>query len=108
MLSEKLSWGILDNFQVVLTVFWSAISFLCILTGLAVQRKIFRLFGLVLLVASVLKVVFVDIWVLKFFFMTPVLFIVGAILITTSFLYQKNKERLTGLAGENAADHEPE
>jgi hypothetical protein len=89
-------YGLLDNFQVVLTVFWSATSLLCIVIGITVGRKVFRLFGIVLLVASVLKVVFVDIRVLGFSFMTPILFIVGAILLTTSFLYQRNRAMLTG------------
>lgn len=87
-------YGVLDNFQVILTIFWSVISFMMILTGLTVKRKIYRLFGLVLLGACSLKIIVVDISVLGFLFMAPFFFIEGAILLTTSFLYHKNRENL--------------
>ncbi|MCD4783716.1 MAG: DUF2339 domain-containing protein [Candidatus Eremiobacteraeota bacterium] len=87
-------YGILDNFQVILTVFWGIISLVNIIIGLQMGRKVFRLFGLVLLIASALKIVFIDIWVLGFYFMAMPLFIVGGIFIVTSFLYQKYRGQL--------------
>lgn len=87
-------YGVLDEFQVMLTVFWGAISLISIVIGLTINRKIFRLFGLVLLLASTAKIVLVDIWVLKFFFMAFPLLVMGGILIATSFLYQKHRDEL--------------
>ncbi len=87
-------YGVLDEFQVMLTVFWGAISLISIMIGLTINRKIFRLFGLVLLLASTAKIVLVDIWVLKFFFMAFPLLVMGGILIATSFLYQKHRDEL--------------
>ena len=87
-------YGVLDEFQVMLTVFWGAISLISIVIGLTINRKIFRLFGLVLLLASTVKIVLVDIWVLKFFFMAFPLLVMGGILIATSFLYQKHRDEL--------------
>lgn len=87
-------YGVLDEFQVMLTVFWGAISLISIVIGLTINRKIFRLFGLVLLLASTAKIVMVDIWVLKFFFMAFPLLVMGGILIATSFLYQKHRDEL--------------
>lgn len=87
-------YGVLDEFQVMLTVFWGAISLISIVIGLTINRKIFRLFGLVLLLASTTKIVLVDIWVLKFFFMAFPLLVMGGILIATSFLYQKHRDEL--------------
>lgn len=88
-------YGVLDEFQVILTIFWGTVSLISIVIGLAVNRKIFRLFGLILLLASTAKIVLVDIWVLRFFFMALPLMIMGGILIATSFLYQKHKDELT-------------
>ena len=88
-------YGVLDEFQVILTVFWGAISLLSIIIGLTIGRKIFRLFGLVLLAASTAKIIFVDIWVLKFYFMAFPLLVMGGMMIATSFLYQKYKDQLT-------------
>jgi hypothetical protein len=81
-------YGILDNFQVILTVFWSCFSLIYILIGIAVNRKIFRLFGLFLMVAAAAKILLVDVNVLKFYGVMPLFFIDGFILIATSFLYQ--------------------
>lgn len=91
-------YGCLDNFQIILTEFWCSVSLLYIITGLLVSRKIFRLFGLVLLLASLCKILLVDIWVLQFYNMATLFFIMGGILIVTSFVYQKNREKLIDAA----------
>jgi hypothetical protein len=87
--------GLLDNFQIILTVFWCSSSILFIILGITAGRKIFRQFGLVLLVASAAKIGLIDLWVLGFYNMIYPLFITGSVLIAVSFLYQKNKEKLS-------------
>ncbi|MCE1247584.1 MAG: DUF2339 domain-containing protein [Firmicutes bacterium] len=99
--------GLLDNFQIILTIFWCSSSILFIILGITIGRKIFRQFGLILLIASAAKIGLVDLWVLGFYNMVYPLLITGTVLIAVSFLYQKNKEKLeernAGIAVENTA-----
>ena len=63
------------------------------------QVKAYRLFGLCTMVASVLKILVVDIHVLDAYSQTNTYLILGSLLISTSLLYQKQTERLTGESG---------
>ena len=88
-------YGVLDQFQVILSIFWSLTSFFFIATGVFKEVKVFRLFGLVLLSASALKICAVDLWVLGAYSKVGTLLILGALLMVVSFLYQSHRERLS-------------
>lgn len=88
-------YGILDQFQVLLSIFWSLTSFFIIALGVFRELKVFRLFGLVLLSASALKICAVDLWVLGAYSKVGTLLILGALLMVVSFLYQSHGDRLT-------------
>ncbi|MDQ7822330.1 MAG: DUF2339 domain-containing protein [Candidatus Eremiobacteraeota bacterium] len=87
-------YGILDYFQVILSGFWSIFAFLFITYGIYQELKISRQFGLMLLVASILKICFVDLWVLNAYNKVTTFIIIGVLLLITSFLYQKHRNIL--------------
>jgi hypothetical protein len=93
-------YGVLDCFQVILSGFWSIFALLFIQFGIAKELKIFRQFGLLLLVSSILKICFVDLWVLAAYNKVTTFIIIGVLLMITSFMYQKNRatiaERIPG------------
>lgn len=84
----------LDNFQIILSGFWAAASLLFIAYGIHAENKLFRLFGLVVLVSCALKIYAVDIWVLDAYSKTTTTLIMGSLLMAVSFLYQTNRTRL--------------
>ena len=93
-------YGVLDTFQVLLSGFWAGSSLLFIAYGIHGENKLFRLFGLTVLIACLLKIYAVDIWVLDAYDKTTTTLALGSLLMVVSFLYQTNRTRLTGqLAG---------
>jgi uncharacterized membrane protein len=84
-------YGNLDYFQVILSGFWSIFALLFINFGIAKELKIFRQFGLLLLITSILKICFVDLWVLNSYNKVTTFIIIGVLLMITSFMYQKNR-----------------
>lgn len=92
-------WGYHDLAQPLLSGFWSFTAFGVIAAGVFLQVKAYRLFGLCTMVASVLKILVVDIHVLDAYSQTNTYLILGSLLISTSLLYQKQTERLTGESG---------
>ncbi len=87
-------YGVLDSFQVMLSGFWALASLLFIAYGIHREAKLFRLFGLAVLVSCVAKIYAVDIWVLDAFDKSTTTLVLGTLLMTTSFLYQSNRARL--------------
>ena len=83
--------GLLDYFQVILSTIWSIMALIFITLGITRELKIYRQFGLILMVASILKVLFVDTWVLNISYNVTTFVIIGVILMLNSFLYQKNR-----------------
>ena len=92
-------WGYHDLFQPLLSGFWSFTAFGVIAAGVFFQVKAYRLFGLITMVASALKILLVDIHVLDAYSQTNTYLILGSLLISTSLLYQKQTERLVGESG---------
>lgn len=90
------AWGHLLIFQPILSGFWSFLGFAIISVGVMTRVKIYRLFGLTTLVASVLKILVVDIHLLDSYSQTNTYLILGTLLMTTSLLYQKQRARLCG------------
>lgn len=90
------AWGHLLIFQPVLSGFWSVVAFSVITVGVMARVKVYRMFGLTTLVASALKIVLVDIHLLDSYSQTNTYLILGSLLMTTSLLYQKQRERLCG------------
>lgn len=88
------SFAILDTFQVLLSGFWTVASLLFIAFGIHAENKLFRLFGLVVLMSCVLKIMTVDIWVLDAYSKTTTTAILGSLLMAVSFLYQSNRGKL--------------
>lgn len=86
--------AVLDTFQVLLSGFWAGASLLFIAFGIHAENKLFRLFGLAVLVSCVLKIMTVDIWVLDAYSKTTTTAILGSLLMAVSFLYQSNRGRL--------------
>ncbi len=83
--------GLLDSFQVILSTIWSVLALILITLGITRELKIYRQFGLMLLVASILKVCFVDTWVLNVYYNVTTFVIIGVLLMLNSFLYQKHR-----------------
>ena len=92
-------------FQPVLSGFWSLVGFVVIAVGVAATVKVYRMFGLTTLVGNTLKILFVDIHVLDSYSQVNTYLILGTLLMMTSFLYQKQKDRLCGI--EPAATNAP-
>jgi hypothetical protein len=90
------SWGDLLVFQPLLSGFWSLTAFFIVAAGIALQVRVYRMFGLTTLVASAAKILLVDIHVLDSYSQTNTYLILGSLLVTTSLLYQKQRERLCG------------
>lgn len=86
--------GTLDNYQVVLSAFWTASSLGFIAAGAYVQNKLSRLFGLTLLGGSVAKMYTVDIWVLNAYDQSTTTIAVGVSLLLVSFVYQLKRAEL--------------
>jgi len=84
-------YGILDEFQIILSAFWCLAGFLFTAAGLQLTAPVPRLFGLTILVASALKICLVDLWVLNAYTQTTTLTILGALLMATGFLYQRHR-----------------
>lgn len=87
-------YGDVDEFQVVLSGFWAACALLFVAYGIHRENKLFRLFGLVVLVGCVAKIYAVDIWVLDAYNQTTTTLVLGSLLMAVSYLYQNNRERL--------------
>ncbi|MBI3926327.1 MAG: DUF2339 domain-containing protein [Armatimonadetes bacterium] len=96
------SMGILYEFQAILSAFWCGFAFFFISYGIYRQAKVFRLFGLTTLAAAVLKICIVDIWVLNSYNQVGTLVILGALLMSVSFLYQKHQAILAETPEEPA------
>jgi Predicted membrane protein (DUF2339) len=104
-------WGDYLVFQPILSGFWCITAFLIVAAGIALKVRVYRMFGLTTLVASVSKILLVDIHVLDSYSQTNTYLILGTLLVTTSLLYQKQRERLCGdvrtLRGTSLADTLP-
>lgn len=87
-------WGDRMYFQPLLSGFWSAVSLVVIAIGISLNLKVYRLFGLVMLVANTAKILLVDIHVLDSYSQTNTFLILGVLLMTTSFLYHRRREDL--------------
>lgn len=85
-------YGILDEFQIILSAFWCLAGFLFVAAGLHLTAPVPRLFGLTILVGSAAKMCVVDLWLLNAYTQTTTLTILGAILMATGFLYQRCHE----------------
>lgn len=87
-------YGVLDTFQVILSGFWAGASLLFVAYGIHRENKLFRLFGLVVLVSCVVKIYAVDIRILDAYNQTTTTLVLGSLLMLVSFLYQSNRTRL--------------
>ena len=89
-------WGTMVEFQPLLSGYWCLTAFLLIGLGIHLKVKVYRLFGLVTLVSSTLKILMIDIHVLDSYSQTNTYLILGSLLMMTSFLYQRQggKSRL--------------
>jgi hypothetical protein len=87
-------WGDRLLFQPVLSGFWSLVSLIVIGAGISLNLKVYRLFGLVMLVSNTAKILLVDIHVLDSYSKTNTYLILGVLLMTTSFLYQRKTDAL--------------
>lgn len=97
-------WGDRMVFQPVLSGFWSLVGFLVVAVGVVSKVKIYRLFGLTTLVGNTVKILLVDIHVLDSYSKTNTYLILGALLIMTSLLYQRQKDRLLGVSSVGAPE----
>ena len=92
-------YAILENFQVILSAFWATTSVLFIGYGTYYQNRLFRLFGLALVVSCVVKMYAVDIWILNAYDQTSTTLVMGVLLMLVSYFYQFNRLRLTAPGG---------
>ena len=83
---------------------WSLVGFLVVAVGVVSKVKIYRLFGLTTLVGNTVKILLVDIHVLDSYSKTNTYLILGALLIMTSLLYQRQKDRLLGVSSVGAPE----
>src|SRR5207249_2640878 len=74
-------YGILDAFQIILSAFWLGSAFMLVAAGIYRETKMFRLFGLVLAVGTVLKIGVVDIWLLNAYSQSTTLLLTGGLLL---------------------------
>ena len=87
-------WGDQLLFQPVLSGFWAVVALFVVAAGISLNLKVYRLFGLIMLVANSVKILVVDIHVLDSYSRTNTYLILGVLLMATSFLYQRRREVL--------------
>lgn len=90
-------WGDRLVLQPLLSGFWSSVGFVCVLIGVHACLKVYRIFGLATLVGNTAKIIVVDIHVLDAYSKVNTYLILGVLLILTSLIYQKQKDRLLGI-----------
>ncbi len=87
-------YGTLDDFQILLSGFWACASALFVAFGINRGDKLFRLFGLALLVSSIGKILAIDLWMMEAYDRTAPTFLLGALMMAVSYLYQSNRSKL--------------
>lgn len=87
-------YGTLDDFQILLSGFWAGASALFVAFGINRGDKLFRLFGLALLVSSIGKILAIDLWMMEAYDRTAPTFLLGALMMAVSYLYQSNRSKL--------------
>lgn len=80
--------GILDDFQILVSGFWAVASAGFVAYGITRTDTLFRLFGLVLLCTSIVKILAIDLWVLQAYDRATPVFLLGALMMAVSALYQ--------------------
>ena len=81
-------YGILDDFQILLSGFWAVASAGFVAYGLTRTDTLFRLFGLVLLCSSIGKILAIDLWLMQAYDRAAPVFLLGALMMGVSALYQ--------------------
>ena len=90
-------YGSLEEFQILLSGFWACASALFVAFGINQEDKLFRLFGLALLVSSMSKILAIDLWMLSALDRTAPTFLLGVLMMAVSYLYQSNREKLVSV-----------
>ena len=82
------------SFRIGLSIIWALYSVGLLLSGIKHKTKLLRVSGITWLGITMIKVVFFDLSQLETLGRTVVLVVVGIILLTASFLYQKYKPHM--------------
>jgi uncharacterized membrane protein len=77
-----------------LSIFWLIYSMILLVVGMAWKHKGVRFGGLSLLALAIFKLFFVDLWSLGTLYRIISSISLGVVLLSISFVYQKNKEAL--------------
>ena len=82
------------------SILWAAYATAALTIGFKHKYRFVRLFGIGLLLITVFKLVFVDLWALGMFYRIVGFVIIGVLLIGTSMVYQNNKNILSDVLGK--------
>jgi uncharacterized membrane protein len=88
--------GYANQYKLGLSIIAAAYAFVLISIGILQNKRHLRISAILLLCATLLKVLFYDLSSLSSISKTVVLVILGIILLAASFLYNKFRERMDG------------
>lgn len=86
-----------------ISLVWTIYGGAMLTVGIARRSRLLRLMGLLLLGLAILKVFVLDLASLKQLYRTISLIVLGAILLSVSFLYQRYRQRVADLIGDDDA-----
>lgn len=77
-----------------LTISWSLLAFLVLGAGFALKERTYRLLGLGILIASIGRIFFIDVWHLETFYRILSFLVLGGVLLALGFLYNRFAEAI--------------
>jgi uncharacterized membrane protein len=93
--SELIHWlaimGVVNTFKLSLSLLWGGYALLLIVLGLFKERSYIRITGIILFTVTLIKLFFYDMRDMSTISKTIVMVILGVLLLTASFLYNKYK-----------------
>ncbi len=92
--------GITETYKFGISIGWSVSAILLIILGIVKNKRHFRIFGLVLFSVTIIKLFFYDISNLHIISKTIIMIVLGILMLLTSYLYTRFKNKLFGNESE--------
>ncbi len=92
--------GITETYKFGISIGWSVSAILLIILGIVKNKRHFRIFGLVLFFVTIIKLFFYDISNLHIISKTIIMIVLGVLMLLTSYLYSRFKNKLFGNESE--------
>ncbi len=92
--------GITETYKFGISIGWSVSAILLIVLGIVQSKRHFRVFGLLLFSVTIVKLFFYDISNLHIISKTIIMVVLGVLMLITSYLYSRFKNKLFGNEGD--------